>query len=83
MAKMTMAQAARRGHVARSLRQWCGANRAQRTSEKSLLTHFESRSNSENTITPLFSSTHPEQFFRPFVFNNSSGATFIFNIFLC
>ena len=32
-------------------------------------------------VTPLFSLTHPEHFFLPFVFNNSSRATFIFNIF--
>jgi hypothetical protein len=29
----------------------------------------------------LFSYTHWEHFFCPFVFNNSLGATFIFNIF--
>ncbi len=34
------------------------------------------------TITALFSSTHQEHFYRPFVFNNSSRGLFIFNIFL-
>jgi hypothetical protein len=33
-------------------------------------------------VTCLFSSTHPEHFSIPFVFNNSSRAPFIFNIFL-
>jgi hypothetical protein len=32
-------------------------------------------------LTSLFSSTHPEHFFWPFAFNNSSRAIFIFNIF--
>jgi len=35
----------------------------------------------EECLTALFSSTHPEHFFCPFVFNDSSRATFIFNIF--
>jgi hypothetical protein len=34
-------------------------------------------------ITPLFSLTHREHFFCPFVFSKQAGATFIFNIFLC
>jgi len=34
----------------------------------------------ENTITRLFSSTHWEHFFCPFVFNQPLGAIFIFNI---
>jgi hypothetical protein len=33
-------------------------------------------------ITSLFSITHWEQFFCPFVFNNSFGGSFIFDIFL-
>jgi hypothetical protein len=35
----------------------------------------------ENRLTLLFSSTHWEHFFCPFVFNRLLGATFIFNIF--
>ncbi|MDR3677241.1 MAG: hypothetical protein P4N24_17270, partial [Acidobacteriota bacterium] len=44
------------------------------------LTHLFSASHRENRLTRLFSSTHWEHFFCPFVFNNSLGATFIFNI---
>jgi hypothetical protein len=47
------------------------------------LSPFLSITHRENTITRLFSSTHPEQFFCPFVFNNSSRGLFIFNIFCC
>jgi hypothetical protein len=37
--------------------------------------------NAEKRITRLFSLTHPDLFFCPFVFNNSSGPICIFNIF--
>src|SRR5271157_5609139 len=45
------------------------------------LSPFLSIIHPEKTITPLFSSTHPDQFFCPFVFNQPSRAIFIFNIF--
>ena len=43
---------------------------------------FLSVTHRENAITSLFSSTHWEHFFCPFVFNKPLGAIFIFNIFL-
>ena len=49
----------------------------------SRLTPFLSSTHRENRITSLFSCTHWEHFFCPFVFNQLLGAIFIFNIFLC
>jgi hypothetical protein len=48
---------------------------------RSSLTHLFSLTHRENGITCLLSSTHREHFFCPFVFNDSSGGTCIFNIF--
>jgi hypothetical protein len=47
---------------------------------KTTITILFSTANGDFSITCLFSITHWEQFFCPFVFNKSLGGTFIFNI---
>ena len=48
---------------------------------KSALNHLKSWSNGENRLTPALSSTYWEVPFRPCVFNQLLGGSFIFNIF--
>jgi hypothetical protein len=54
------------------------ANRRAAWVRQIALTNLFSLTYPENNITYLFSSTHPEHLFFPFVFNNSSRAIFIF-----
>jgi hypothetical protein len=58
-----------------------GSNRVWQGGRKSSPSHLESRSNSENTITTLFSSTYWEVQFNPCVFSKLLGGSFILNIF--